>query len=360
MSSRRRTAQLTETETVSQKQLSAEVISHRDREVVAPTMACKISHDPEAQESSKVTNRNIRVIAGCLTVFAVCVVAIPIYYKLEAEPPPEPLCEITLSVRLRDFTSFHNGTIADHTDVYPAGYHFKFNGSTMGCLCALRPCIRKCCGRGEYIFTGDEPNEKPNCKKHSDPSAFDNFTLPVYDAKNTSDFANISQDHFRILYGDTCVNGKYMLTPWVSEEDKNYLLDDGRVLVDGDFLDATQYCLEEVQGYDGLQTIVCFPPGEDAETKAMFTFYPIGMILSIPFLLATFLVYAVIPDLRNLHGKSLMCHVVSLLSAYVALCVVQVGTDWVPPSCCFSIGKINMDFLTILLNSTRQHFYYAI
>lgn len=302
-------------------------------------MACKVSPEPDAQESGKLANRNIRAIIGCLIVFAVFAVAIPIYYKLENETSPERLCEIKLSVRLRDFTSFQNGTLADHEDVYPAGYHFKYNGTTRGCLCALRPCIRKCCGRDESIVSGKDPNEKAHCEKHTGSSPFDNFTHPVYESNNSSELANVSKDHFKILYGDACTNGKFMLMPWDSEQDKNYLLDNGKILVGEDYLDATKYCLEAVQGLDGLQTLVCFPPGEDAETKAMFTFYPIGMILSTPFLLTTFLVYAVIPDLRNLHGKSLMCHVTSLLSAYVTLSIVQVGTDWVPPSWCFSLGK---------------------
>lgn len=47
------------------------------------------------------------------------------------------------------------------------------------------------------------------------------------------------------------------------------------------------------------------------------------MIFSLPFLVITFCVYGFIPELRNLHGKSLMCYVFSLMTLYISLSVVQ-------------------------------------
>lgn len=47
------------------------------------------------------------------------------------------------------------------------------------------------------------------------------------------------------------------------------------------------------------------------------------MLLSVPFLLLTFFVYACIPDLRNMHGKSLMCYVLGLSVGYTVLSMVQ-------------------------------------
>lgn len=244
-------------------------------------------------------------------------------------------CSFNLSVPITNGTIFPNGSLKDRGDIYPPGYFFTVNGTTRGCLCALKPCIRKCCSEDEFIVS--EPNVTSHCEKNPRPSAFDNFTLPVY--KNSTVFANVSQKHFRILYGDVCDYGKFLLMPLMNPDDRSYLLTDGRVLLSGSFLDASEYCLESIDGLDGIQTLVCFPPTEDSETRAVFTFYPVGMLLSIPFLFGTFVVYAVISDLRNLHGKSLMCHVFSLLSAYVVLTVVQLGRDAVSASWCFGLGK---------------------
>lgn len=47
------------------------------------------------------------------------------------------------------------------------------------------------------------------------------------------------------------------------------------------------------------------------------------MIFSLPFLVITFCVYGFIPELRNLHGKSLMCYVFGLTVLYISLSVVQ-------------------------------------
>lgn len=51
----------------------------------------------------------------------------------------------------------------------------------------------------------------------------------------------------------------------------------------------------------------------------------LGMLLSVPFLLVTFFVYACIPELRNMHGKSLMCYVLGLAVGYTVLSLVQMA-----------------------------------
>jgi G protein-coupled receptor Mth (Methuselah protein) len=50
--------------------------------------------------------------------------------------------------------------------------------------------------------------------------------------------------------------------------------------------------------------------------KLKFQSFP-GMLISLPFLIATFLVYGIIPELRNLHGKCLMAYVFSLMIFYI-------------------------------------------
>lgn len=303
-------------------------------------MANKVAPASNAQpQPEKRVNKTARVILVGLACMVVLAFVVPFYYWLEAEPPPgeEGPCNVNLSVPLEDYISYPNGTILDHTgDVFPAGYYFRNNNTLRGCLCSLYPCIRKCCGRGELMEEG--PNGTTSCQKNPGPSPFNNFTMPVY--QTPTEFANVSQEHFRILYGDVCAYGKFMLTPWVSPADQSYLMTDGRILVDGRYLDASEYCLESVRGEEGIFTLLCFPPGdEDEQTKITFTVYPIGMILSSPFLLATFLVYAIIPDLRNLHGKSLMCHVFSNVVAYVTLSIVQIATDYISSFLCITFGE---------------------
>lgn len=47
------------------------------------------------------------------------------------------------------------------------------------------------------------------------------------------------------------------------------------------------------------------------------------MMISLPFLFTTFIVYGIFAELRNLHGKSLMCYVLGLLIMYTALIITQ-------------------------------------
>lgn len=47
------------------------------------------------------------------------------------------------------------------------------------------------------------------------------------------------------------------------------------------------------------------------------------MLLSVPFMIITFCVYAFIRELRNLHGKCLMCYVASLTFLYVSMSVIK-------------------------------------
>jgi G protein-coupled receptor Mth (Methuselah protein) len=73
------------------------------------------------------------------------------------------------------------------------------------------------------------------------------------------------------------------------------------------------------------------------------------MIFSLPFLVITFCVYGFIPELRNLHGKSLMCYVFGLTILYISLSVVQLeGESFLPESfLCVFCGY--MMYVSILL-----------
>lgn len=49
------------------------------------------------------------------------------------------------------------------------------------------------------------------------------------------------------------------------------------------------------------------------------------MLMSVPFLLVTFLVYASFKDLRNLHGKCLMCYLFGLIFLYLSFALIQLN-----------------------------------
>lgn len=72
------------------------------------------------------------------------------------------------------------------------------------------------------------------------------------------------------------------------------------------------------------------------------------MMFSIPFLVLTFCIYGLIPELRNLHGKCLMCYILGLTFLYIFLTVVQLeGTFYVESFGCRLTGYLT--YLSVLL-----------
>ncbi|XP_008552574.1 G-protein coupled receptor Mth2 isoform X2 [Microplitis demolitor] len=132
-------------------------------------------------------------------------------------------------------------------------------------------------------------------------------------------------------YGIPCENGLYALNPDSPDYDIFYLLENGTIYqnntlfgVPDAWLNVNDYCLANIQRENETYSVVavCLPNSYDKEIP--FT-YRIGILLSIPFFAVTFLVYALLPELKNIHGITLMAYVGSLFIAYVTLAVVQIG-----------------------------------
>lgn len=79
----------------------------------------------------------------------------------------------------------------------------------------------------------------------------------------------------------------------------------------------------------GLQALICFPPPqEDApDDQLALAIFPYFFFGSTIFLVATFVVYAAIPELRNIHGVTIMSYVAAMTVAYVGLANIQMHRD---------------------------------
>jgi G protein-coupled receptor Mth (Methuselah protein) len=74
------------------------------------------------------------------------------------------------------------------------------------------------------------------------------------------------------------------------------------------------------------------------ELQLVFAIYPYVMITSSIFLIATFVVYAIIPEFQNTFGVSVMCHVASLATTYIFLAVIQLD-PMLPKPACIALGN---------------------
>jgi hypothetical protein len=172
---------------------------------------------------------------------------------------------------------------------------------------------------------------------------FHSFFEPVTDSDPT----------FAIISNFSCKNGKFVLLPEFSEDDRNFLQLGGTLYVPAyknlSNLTTEQYCLERVvseeSGMDSIYAFLCFADEGPEELSLQFLLLSLGLIISSVFLLLTFLVYACLPSLQNLHGKTLMCHVASLFAAYLCLSMGQLGTYSFSYGLCAAIGEDNLHII---------------
>ena len=70
--------------------------------------------------------------------------------------------------------------------------------------------------------------------------------------------------------------------------------------------------------------------------------YPYFLMLSSVFLVITFLVYVALPEIRNIHGVTIMCQVASLAVMYISLALIQLNVgddvDFVSLLICKTLG----------------------
>jgi len=76
-----------------------------------------------------------------------------------------------------------------------------------------------------------------------------------------------------------------------------------------------------------LKVMKCFPKTPQLEEKdnKIMQVYPYFHIASSVFVLITLGVYAVLPDLQNIHGVSIMCYLTSLGLLYILLSSIRLS-----------------------------------
>ena len=259
-------------------------------------------------------------------------------------------CIIFFSVVITDWKMFPNGSLLSLDDtrvLYPPKYFWKEQNDSnetkvRGCLCLLRNCIRKCCPEGHTL------TEEKDCVP-SNLTLLHPFAPQLIDEDTNKPVTNVDVHR---LYGYPCSSDSYLLDPQTNVEDQFSLLLSGILSApaEGNFT-VEQYCIEAFEKQKAILPLLCFQE-EDTEpythAAEIHMLYPIGLIISVPFLFATFLVYAIISELRNLHGKCLMCHVSSLLTAYIFLAIIQLGGFRLSHEFCLSCGKC---FWYVILSS---------
>ncbi|CAH1123095.1 unnamed protein product [Ceutorhynchus assimilis] len=183
-------------------------------------------------------------------------------------------------------------------------------------ICYAKTCIRKCCDKN-YVLTKNKTGSFCNLV---------NETLhhPVLHDKG-----------FGIIYRESLCNWQQFPTNAFLDEHNLTFFENGTLLVpetvwgQEHLQGIHDYCADHLNGREGV--LICLLD-ESAIQRRQRLIVSIGMIISMPFLLATFLVYAILPD-RNLHQRALMFYVLTLLISYMLLVTINLSENINRPWC---------------------------
>ncbi|RVE50886.1 hypothetical protein evm_004453 [Chilo suppressalis] len=233
-------------------------------------------------------------------------------------------CDLKESLNITGGELLANGSVFHDGIVYGISAWFKSETdgveSWFGCPCIGRLCVWKCCPKGQAMYgrvCGD-----------SDLGVVNPFSPTVFKGLEPSNV----KAHERFFYMDNRLcDDRYLVNTslpyneiYLQQNATLYEISNGRQ----QWHDPTVYCLDMMTDANGtmelrLDAAVCYPEPTD-DSNALYIAYAVGLLLSVPFLLATFMVYAFIPDLRNLHGMCLMAYCAGLMVAYIFLAYLKV------------------------------------
>lgn len=227
-----------------------------------------------------------------------------------------------------DGSWFHEGVS------YPLGHFISYNfikqndsiisvpPHVRGCYCLQRPCVTSCCEPNKLI---NWTLESGDGKCRDDDIFFKKVMWNV--GKDPSQQVDVLNAFHWRYYRPTCqlffLSPEYATDIWILMANGSIYMEDFAEIPPDD-----SYCLGiDLNTKTNRPEVIALKCIEKAEPEVRFTFLPIGMLISVPFLMTTFFVYLLIPELRNVHGKSLMSYVFGLTLAYTLLATVQLYTN---------------------------------
>ncbi|XP_073957023.1 G-protein coupled receptor Mth2-like isoform X2 [Choristoneura fumiferana] len=252
-------------------------------------------------------------------------------------------CPRVESVDITSGVTYTNGSIIHEGTEYTSGSWYEIEEKnetiTLGCPCLFRNCLWKCCNSGQ-AFSGR------NCTD-VDLVALSPFSPPMF--KDTEPLDMAAREHFFYMYNNSLCIDRYLIDT-NNDDEHAYVQQNGSMLESvgkhSQWHKPGSYCMDMMLLNDTtarLIALVCHPsdPITD-DSKVLYIMYAVGLLLSAPFLLVTFLVYAFIPELRNLHGMCLMAYCAGLIMAYPFLAYLKMhsGTVGVGKTGCIVIAFI--------------------
>lgn len=179
--------------------------------------------------------------------------------------------------------------------------------------------------------------------------ASEKITFPqIYDSNFS--ISTMSPSSFIRSYEFSCDGSTYDLESFSPKNDRFHLMENGSIYVnestDGAedyWLGTEDYCLYSRTTENGTRIVVsvCMPYIDNGLTFDDLLpekiLYPISISLSLVFLAATFLVYTILPELKNVHGLILRAYIACLFVFYTLVLIIDSHPEFI---CTHSIGNL--------------------
>ncbi|XP_035790065.1 G-protein coupled receptor Mth2-like [Anopheles albimanus] len=213
------------------------------------------------------------------------------------------LCPEQESVDITNGTKDEAGRVEYGGVLYSSSQYFQDGSVRRGCVCLVRQCIYVCeaeeweSTESKQVYANVSDADGKNYRR-VDLAADHRFYLILGKRNCSEDWTPIEHNELNITSkGELKVNAHF------GEVINNY----------------ENFCLipNDVTG----EFDACYFLPEPSDLQ--HTVYAFGFLVSLPFLVATFLVYAILPELHNLPGMSLMCYVTSLAVSYLLLALAR-------------------------------------
>uniref|UniRef100_A0A8W7PYV6 G-protein coupled receptors family 2 profile 2 domain-containing protein n=1 Tax=Anopheles coluzzii TaxID=1518534 RepID=A0A8W7PYV6_ANOCL len=264
-----------------------------------------------------------RFYAEVILIIYCAIIQIKVVYGDQMDPFDCPAAE---RIDLTEGVPDPQGSIRFAGNVYPSENYTQRSDHNhrYSCVCAVRKCVYVCC----YHINRTE------CEQSSLPlnrTSLNRASWSDVDLLEEVDLRESSE--YWLIYA----------TPPAWSSMPGYSLQiaghEGELINDGSFAYGAKvyasrtYCINPAE--DSTPHVWIMETDEHLEVHR---WHSLGMIISIPFLVATLIVYALIPDLRNIPGKSLMCYVLMLMVSYLALILIKRSVFDGSPDWCTGIG----------------------
>ncbi|XP_022917477.2 G-protein coupled receptor Mth2-like isoform X10 [Onthophagus taurus] len=201
-----------------------------------------------------------------------------------------------------------NNEVTHNNLVYTSENYFKKdNGLIFGCICNVIKCYYKCCENSEHVSKEDGNFQCVPSKSYDTNNELKEFITKQF-----------GLDKIHVIHKPLACLPELMKHNQRVGESNNFK-HIATNLLDGLEEESESFCVDYFRNGE-IYSLICYEESENNQLVSA------GMIISMPFLIATFLVYALLPD-KNLPAKSLMCYVLSLLFAYIMLVTIQLNSN---------------------------------